>query len=192
MATISRTIETEAYHNVPDFEEFYEFNLCGDVRSKPRWTNSEICGGKRLIPARSVNVRLVKGYPAFGATSATGEKSTVYIHRIIAKAFIPNPLDKPNINHIDGDKANFEITNLEWCTHLENMRHAYSTGLAKPPRNGPGELSGSAKLTEDKVREIKRRLALGQPKKSIAAHYGVSPGTVGFIANGQTWGHVSS
>lgn len=175
--------------DVPGFEDYYEFTEAGAVRTKPREVNSPICGGRRLIPSRTVNVRLVKGYPAFLA-SVGGKKTTVYIHRCIAKQFIPNPDGKPHINHKDGDKANFNQSNLEWCTHLENMRHAFATGLATAPQIGAGEACPAAKLNDDAVREIKRCLRVGHTKKSLAARYGVSPGTIGFIASGATWGHV--
>ena len=52
-----------------------------------------------------------------------------YVHRIVAGAFIPNILDKPFINHIDGNKLNNDISNLEWVTASENTQHAYETGL---------------------------------------------------------------
>lgn len=51
------------------------------------------------------------------------------LHRIVAKVFIPNPLDKPQINHKDGNKENNKVNNLEWVTNKENMQHAYQTGL---------------------------------------------------------------
>mgnify|MGYP000622202944 CR=1 FL=1 len=59
-------------------------------------------------------------------------KKYVYIHRIVAAAFIPNPEEKAYVNHIDGDKTNNNINNLEWVTPRENNLHAYKTGLKQP------------------------------------------------------------
>ena len=59
-----------------------------------------------------------------------GKGRTEMIHRLIAKTFIPNPLSKPCVNHIDGDKSNNLTSNLEWCTSKENIQHAMDTGLS--------------------------------------------------------------
>jgi hypothetical protein len=60
-------------------------------------------------------------------TNGRGRKYLV--HRLLAQAFIPNPKGKPQVNHIDGNKANNSLANLEWATQSENQLHAYRTGL---------------------------------------------------------------
>ena len=78
-------------------------------------------------------------------------KKAARVHRLVAMAFIDNPLGKPEVNHIDGDKGNNSIENLEWCTRKENMAHAFSTGLCSVRE---GEASPAAKLSDQEISEI--------------------------------------
>lgn len=71
-----------------------------------------------------------KGYPHVSLYDNRKRKS-VTIHRLVADAFVDNPDNKPQVNHIDGNKYNNNYTNLEWCTASENMQHAFDTGLSK-------------------------------------------------------------
>lgn len=61
-----------------------------------------------------------------------GEKKHTTIHRAVAMAFLPNNNNFPQVNHIDGNKENNNVSNLEWCTVSHNVQHAYDTGLNKP------------------------------------------------------------
>jgi len=64
-----------------------------------------------------------------------GKKHTVSVHRLIANAFIPNPQNKPEVNHINGNKLDNNIENLEWVTRSENAQHAVDTGLMSGQKN---------------------------------------------------------
>jgi hypothetical protein len=81
------------------------------------------------------NVRHTKdrhGYPRV-YVMVSGRRKGLFVHRMIAEAFIPNPENKPEVNHINADKGDYSIENLEWCTREENMKHAHRNGLV-PPR----------------------------------------------------------
>lgn len=86
-------------------------------------------------------------------------KSTVmYIHRLLALTFIPNPENKRTVNHIDGNKLNNSLSNLEWSTDRENIKHAYDNNLNK----------GCSKVTEDHLKEIYERFFNGESLTSIS------------------------
>lgn len=177
--------DQKQFYPVPGLEGLYEIAVDGKVRSLPRKVRSR--GGVRTIPARSVSVRNVNGYPSFHARLGDGTGRHMRVHRCLAILFIPNPHNKPHINHIDGDKANFALSNLEWCTHLENMRHAFRTGLTPYPASGPGDKSPAAKLCWEDIREIRFLAASGASRPELAARFGVSKSNINQILRGETW-----
>jgi len=71
-----------------------------------------------------------KGYKTVGL-SAYGKTKKFYIHRLVGESFIPNPANLPDINHIDGNKSNNNVSNLEWMSRGDNLRHAHTNGLFK-------------------------------------------------------------
>jgi len=107
------------------------------------------------------------------------------VHRLVAQEFLSNPENKPQINHIDGNKQNNNIDNLEWCTNSENMIHAYKTGLREIRI---GENGYNSKLTESNVRCI--RLS-NVDMKNLANIYNVTCTTIFNIKKRKTWRHVS-
>jgi len=116
----------EVWIPVPNYEHFYMASAFGRIKS----LKSGGMKGKLLTPQK-VNSR---GY--FNVCLCNqGSKNMISVHRVIALTFIPNPDNKPEVNHKDGNKTNNEVSNLEWCTGSENMNHAYRTGLQKPSEN---------------------------------------------------------
>jgi len=114
-------------------------------------------------------------YPTVQMYDTHGKRRTKYIHILIATAFIPNPENKPQVNHIDGDKQNFAINNLEWVTCSENILHAYNTKLHI---KASGVDSPNTELTEQDVNEVCRLLVEGYRAKDVSEMTGVKLYTV--------------
>lgn len=127
-----------------------------------------------------------EGY-CFAALRSLGRRRDVSVHRLVAAAFIDNPEDKPCVNHIDGNKSNNSVNNLEWCTKSENSKHSFAVGL----QSTVGELHPRAKLGEAKVRVMRRCAELGLRNIDIASWFGVNPITASAAIHGRNWGHVS-
>lgn len=117
--------------------------------------------------------------------SVNGHHEFRRVHRLLAKSFIPNPENKPCINHKDGNRLNNDLPNLEWATYSENLQHAYDMGLAIPQY---GETSKRSKLTSDEVLEIYN---CDLPSKDMSFLYNVSSNTINGIKTGRVWGHLT-
>lgn len=111
------------------------------------------------------------------------------LHRLLAMTFIPNPDNLPCINHKDGNKLNNELSNLEWCNHSHNNKHAYDSGLKKYAFSG-GEHSANHKLTESNVIFIRNNYKPYDKvcgAKALAIKYGVSASCISMIARCNNW-----
>ena len=147
------------------------------------------------LESRKVLAKLKKskGYQQIAVTKYADDGSgklvkNLSLHRLICMAYHPNPLDLPQVNHIDGNKHNNHYTNLEWCTNKENSDHAWSTGLKSLETHARGEKSGQSKLTEDDVYYI-RDTVYTHPKE-LAEKFNVSIETIRKVRSGKTWKHI--
>ena len=105
---------------IKGFEGLYEVDTNGNIYS--------------LLQTSSRRKRILKqyqneqGYLKVNLYDYNGHCKKQYVHRIVASAFIPNPENKPNVNHIDVNVKNNNVSNLEWCTQSENIKHAVKLG----------------------------------------------------------------
>jgi len=116
-----------------------------------------------------------------------------YVHRIVAECFVPRPPGATEVNHKDGNKLNNRASNLEWVTHLENVRHAYRTGLitgAQIVRNARHPHPTRRTILAETARRIKELICTGQSTAMIAELLGVNPGVVEFIRRDATYKDV--
>ena len=152
-----------------------------------------------LEPERELTYTLNnRGYFSVGI-----RRKTFMVHRLVALAFIPNPEQKPHVNHIDGNKLNNHVSNLEWCTAKENNLHARQTGLHKQAvghkikyqsdltkQKALANLKDKSKLTPDQVRYV-RQVFVPRSKEfsatALAQQFGTSVTAMCKIVKGQVY-----
>ena len=125
------------------------------------------------------------GKDGYLRTQFDGKTRTV--HRVIASAFLPAEEGKIFVNHIDGNKSNNTVSNLEWCTREENIQHAYSHGLIHPK---VGASNGRCKLSCEDVSFIREHYVPRHKEfgaKPLSIKFGVAPQTITAVAYGQNW-----
>ena len=116
-----------------------------------------------------------------------GKTKHQQIHILVARSFIPNPEDKPEVNHRVGMKFNCHVSNLEWSTSAENTRHAYDNGLAKSAQ-GCDDFNAKIKNEADiiYIRENPDHLT----QDELAEMFGVKRQTISLIQRGKTYANV--
>lgn len=164
----------------------------------------EFTGEFKLIvePERKLAYTLNnRGYYSVGI-----HRKTHMVHRLVAQAFIPNPEQKPCVNHLDGNKLNNHVNNLEWCTIKENNLHARLTGLHKQSvghkikyqsdkskEKALANLKDKSKLTPEQVKYV-RQVFVPRSKEfsatALAQQFGTSTVAMCKIVNGQSYKNV--
>lgn len=168
----------EVFEDLKGYEESYQINDFGRIFTKRRLVGNQIYYGRELIP------QITKDGYLKVTLSKDGESKKFYLHRLVAIQFLDNPDNLPQVNHIDGNKLNNQVSNLEWCTKQENQNHAVRTGLMQRGQNRP-----SAKLTEEQVLEIYKLKGILKAQ-DIAKQYGVSKNTINCILRGSKWNYL--
>ena len=143
------------WKDVRGYKGYYQVNKNGNIRSVTR-TITDSRGHVYTLKSRPIIPEVTKNGYLMVHLCKNGKRKALYVHKIVAKAFIFNIGCKPIVNHKDGNKLHCFSSNLEWCTYGYNNKHAYNTGL-KPK----GERHYKAVLTHKTVKEI-RKTASGE------------------------------
>lgn len=171
------------WRQIPSFRG-YEVNRRGEVRRK--------AGGRGARPGRIVKpqVNRTNGYAYVNLWSGSRRRA-VRLHRVVAEAFLGDVQGR-EVNHLNGDRLDNRVVNLEIVTSSENVRHSYRRLGRRPAVYG--ERHHKAKLTADDVREIRRVWpvwrALGRTQAELGARYGVADSRISRIVNHKAWRHV--
>lgn len=173
----------EIWKDIEGFEGVYQISNYGRVKSLRKK-----CG--TIIKEESMRKLSLTRDGYYKVRLIRGDKDvTTRVHRLVAKAFIPNPENKETVNHIDGNKLNNHVDNLEWSTRHEQLQHAYDLGLKKPHR---GAKNSQAKLTNEQAEEIRRTYVKhsknGKSSSvALAKKYGVTNRVILLIVNNKSY-----
>ena len=167
----------ETWREVSQWAGLYEVSDLGRVRSLG---HDKFHKGRVLKP-------VMGGYKSGYCTVVLAEKSAArkarfYVHRLVAFAFLPNPLALPEVNHLNGVKTDNRVENLGWVSALQNGQHASRVGLV-----ARGERRPEARLTEREVLAIKQSPRIRGTQAALAVAYRVSPATISLIIRGKNW-----
>lgn len=187
----NNTITSNQFIIMKDIKGFngqYSISKDGEV-----WSHSNKRGqtgrkGKFLKPWLIGN-----GYKTVQLYKQNTKPSKFLVHRLVAETYIPNPLKLPEVNHINGNKLDNRVDNLEWVTSKENKQHAINRGLYKNlGKNTPrGSKYPTSKLTEESVKEIRRLFPLRKyTYRYFAEKYNVSISLIYSIVTHRSWKHI--
>lgn len=157
-------LDGEEWRTMPEYKG-YQISNYGRVKSFVRYEE-----GKILKPSLHIGGRLI---------IRLGKTVQKFVHVLVAEAFVPNPENKPQVDHINGDKLNACANNLCWVTKLENEQYSWQTGLRKV-----SERHHNAKLTAEQIRYI-RENPDNLTGKTLALKLGVCEGTISSVQTGQ-------
>ena len=178
---------SEIWAPINGFERYYEISNSGKVRSRDRIITNNF--GSFIQPGKVLaGCKNKAGYVKQTLTDENKKPHTVLVHRLVAQAFLPNPYNKKNVNHKDGNKSNNNVGNLEWATDSENVKHAIDTGLLKVRK---GQEIYFAKFTDEQALYIKTAVLKGDLSIKEACHmFSCCRRTISDMVKGRTWKHI--
>jgi len=173
---------SEKWRSITGYESCYEVSDCGRVRSLSRKVRAP--RGYRTVKGVTLKPLITHGY-SYACLWKQRKPKNHRIHALVLAAFIGPRRPGMEINHIDGDKSNNHVGNLEYATRRQNIDHAMRTGLVPN-----GEQMVGARLNDVAVRVARFLCSRGYTRARIARAYGVSRYTIEDAVSGRKWSHI--
>jgi hypothetical protein len=159
-------VTTETYTPIRGYETLYEITESGQIRS---WSFGTT---RRRSKPRALKWRINPyGYATVALADGPRPVWNVSVHRLVALTFLPNPNNLAQVNHKDSNKLNNHVSNLEWVSQADNLKHSWRVGTHVSPR---GERAHHAKLNSEQITEIQKRFAAGHKGSAIATDFGIT------------------
>lgn len=167
------------YDNLYDVSNYGRINSLGIYHGK---TNNYFDKPHIIKAKKNKNGYLLYSLSKYGKTEHCAS------HRIVATTFIENYNNCPQVNHIDGNKLNNAVDNLEWCSASYNIKEAYKNGLKTSKGNSmPKEKNPNCKFTENIINEIRSKRTNGYKLRELAKEYNISESYISSICNYKCW-----
>lgn len=185
-------MNTQVWKDIAGYEGLYQISSTGEVKRVERYY-TQLNGLTGKVNTKLLSEMIMKpfededGYLRISLIKENSRKKH-FVHRLVAINFIPNPENKPEVNHKEGNKKDNRVEMIEWNTTSENQIHAIVNKLYVTAK---GETAGQAKLKEVQVREIHKLWKSGEVTQEYLSNmFGVASSAISRIVNGVRWRHV--
>lgn len=161
----------EEWRPVVGYEGLYSVSNLGRVRAEEIERPSK-WGTMMKVPERIMSLSILEGRKYRVSLTKDKKRSSYTVHRLVAQAFIPNPENKTDVNHLDNNPLNNRVDNLEWLTHKENMEYSAKQGRTR------------VYLTPERILEAQELIEQGVPRYKISKQLKMCPNTMRRIFGG--------
>lgn len=171
-------MKKEEWKIYPDFANG-KYRVSSEGRIKVIYKN----GSTKILKANVTPFGYLRIQLCYAVGPRTLLHKNIFVHRLVAACFIPNPDGKKHVNHKNSNRIDCRVENLEWASRSENMKHAFSEGF----KTHVGENNTRAKLTNEQVTEI---FNMEGTLSEIAKKYNLGTSAVHRIKKGVSWSHI--
>ena len=178
----------EYWRDVPGYEGYYRVSDWGRVKSLARTVPMK--DGRKYRVGEKLLKPAWDGHYLHVIFSRSGQETVNLVHRLVLEAFSGKCPEGKEARHLDGDAKNNKLKNLRWGTREQNVQDKVKHGTSKNGGCRPGLQHWNVRLTEDQVKEIRRRTLLGERPCHLCKEFNVNEATIRDIRNRKSWKHI--